>query len=144
MLCDTPEILSDKSLSTISNTGNKSKGTRANDKIIGFGEQEALAWLDPEHKEGEEPPIRGIDTTKSTGLLRELIGYSRDINTDRVSALIMLMILRADRDRITIVSKTQSIKTKSSDSMWKRAYNKHYNLGPNISIKNGSLNIGGN
>lgn len=144
LLCDTPEILADRSLSNISTVANKSKGTRTNEKIIGFGEQEALSWLDPEQREGEPPVVRGIDTTSSVGLCRELIGYSRDINTDRVSALIMVMILRADRDRITNVSKTQSIKTKSSDTMWFKAYNKNFMAKPKMRMNNGSLDILGN
>jgi len=144
LLCDTPEILSDKSLSTVHNVGNKSKGTRvggnsAGNKIITFAENELLAYLDEESYDDEEK--RNLDIIPSVGLLRELIGYSRELNTDRVSAFNMLMILRADRDRITQVSKTQSVKTKSTDSMWFRAYNKNYKSSPNYQIKNGSLII---
>jgi hypothetical protein len=129
LLCDTPEILSDKSLSKPSNIGNKSKGTRVSGNktgsgVINFGINEALAWLEAPAYDRPEG-TRVMDTIQSPALLRELIGYSPQINCDRVSSLILLMIIRADRQRITEVSKSQSIKTKASDPIFRNAYRKN-------------------
>lgn len=129
LLCDTPEILSDKSLSKQSNIGNKSKGTRVSGNktgsgVINFGINEALEWLESPAYDKPEG-TRVMDTIQSPALLRELIGYSPQINCDRVSSLILLMIIRADRQRITEVSKSQSIKTKASDPIFRNAYRKN-------------------
>lgn len=124
LFCDTPEILSDKSMVKVSSIGNKSKGARVNSNIINFGLNELLEWLSAQAYDREEG-IRNIDTIRSPQLLRELISYSPQINCDRVSALILLMILRADRQKITDMAKTNSIKTKSADPIWTKSYNQN-------------------
>ena len=116
-MCDTPEILSDKSIVKIQAIGNKSKGTRVSGNssgsgVVSFGVNEILAWLESQAYDKPEG-VRVMDTIKSPALLRELINYSPQINCDRVSSLILLMILRADRQKITEVSKTSSIKSKA-------------------------------
>lgn len=121
IFADTPEILTDKSLLKASTIGNKSKGTRINDSIASFGLNEILQWLEGQAYD-KEPGVRNMDVIRSPQLLRELIGYTPQINCDRVYALIALMILRADRQRITEMSKTQSIKTKASDPIWLKGY----------------------
>lgn len=124
LMCDTPDILSDKSLSKASSAGNKSKGTHANTAINNYGVNEALEWLETQAYDRDEG-IRNLDTISSPGLLRELISYSPQINCDRVSALGLLMIIRADRQRITDMSKSSSIKTKASDPLWSKLYDKN-------------------
>ena len=131
LLADTPEILTDKSIVKAQTVGNKSKGTRisgnsSGNNVVGFGINETLAWLESQAYDKPEG-TRVMDTIKSPALLRELINYSPQINCDRVSSIILLMILRADRQRITEVSKVQSIKTKASDPLFSRAYNKKKN-----------------
>ncbi len=121
IFADTPEILTDKSLLKVSTIGNKSKGTRINDSIASFGLNEILQWLEGQAYD-RDLGVRNMDVIRSPQLLRELIGYTPQINCDRVYALIALMILRADRQRITEMSKTQSIKTKASDPIWLKAY----------------------
>lgn len=128
LFCDTPDILADKSIVKIQTIGNKSKGTRVSgnqsgSNVVGFGINETLSWLESQAYDKPDG-TRNMDTIKSPALLRELIGYSPQINCDRVSSLILLMILRADRFRITESSKTESVKTKSSDPLFKNAYMK--------------------
>ena len=121
LLVDTPEIIADKGLAKISNIGNKGKGTRINDQIAGYGLGEILEWLEAPAYDREEG-VRNLDTIRSPQLLRELISYTPEINCDRVYALIALMILRADRKRVTELSKTNSIKSKTADPLWRKAY----------------------
>lgn len=133
LFCDTPEILSDKSIGGKSGVGNKSKGTRiggnANGSpIITYGVNEILAWIEAPAYDKPEG-TRVMDTLQGPQLLRELISYSPQLNCDRISSLILLMIIRADRKRITDVSKTQSIKSKASDPLWARPFgNNNRNL----------------
>jgi hypothetical protein len=123
LLCDTPEILKDESLIKTSNIGNKSKGTRTNASIIDWGLRLVLTYLETQAYDKPEG-YRNMDTIKSPAILKELISYSPEINTDRVSALIMLMILREDRARITDISRRERIKTKANDRFWKKHFNK--------------------
>lgn len=127
LLVDTPDILADKSIVTISKIGNKSKGTRTNEKVAQFGLDEILEWLEAQAYDREEG-IRNLDVLRSPQLIRELIGYSPQINCDRVSALIALMILRADRKKITDRSRTQSVKTKTSDPIWRKGFGNNAKL----------------
>lgn len=124
LFCDTPEILSDKSMVKVSAVGNKSKGTRVNPSIISYGINGILAWLESPAYDREDG-VRVLDTINSPQLLRELISYSPQINCDRVSSLVLLMILKDDRQKITDVAKTQSIKTKASDPIWFKSFNKN-------------------
>ena len=133
LFCDTPEILSDKSIGGKGGVGNKSKGTRVGGNangspIINYGVNEILSWIESPAYDKPEG-TRVMDTLQGPQLLRELISYSPQLNCDRISSLILLMIIRADRKRITDVSKTQSIKSKASDPLWSRPFGgNHKNL----------------
>lgn len=120
LLVETPEILKDQNLAKGSSLGNRALGTNTNSRIITWGINEYLQWLEKESYNDDN--LRNLDTIKSPALLKESISYTSDINADRVSAMIMLMILRADLERATLISKEKSIKTKAQDSFWKRAY----------------------
>lgn len=133
LFCDTPEILSDKSIGGKGGVGNKSKGTRVGGNangspIINYGVNEILSWIEsPAYDKSEG--TRVMDTLQGPQLLRELISYSPQLNCDRISSLVLLMIIRADRKRITDVSKTQSVKSKASDPLWSRPFGgNHKNL----------------
>jgi len=126
LFCDTPEILSDKSIGGKAGVGNKSKGTRVGGNangspIINYGINEILSWIESPAYDKPEG-TRVMDTLQGPQLLRELISYSPQLNCDRISSLILLMIIRADRKRITDVSKTQSVKSKASDPLWSRPF----------------------
>jgi len=121
LLAETPEILRDQSLVKSTGAGNKGVGTSNNERIINWGLSLTLSYLEEQAYDKPEG-TRNLELIKSPGFIRELLSYSKDINTDRVSAFIMLMILREDRRRVTELSKSNSIKTKTQDSFWNRAY----------------------
>jgi len=123
LLVETPEILKDQNLLKGSTIGNKSLGTNTNDAIINWSLGLTLSWLEAEAYDKKEG-TRNLEILLSPALLKELIGFSRDVNADRVSALGMVMILKEDRIRITENSRNSSIKTKSQDSFWNKAYGK--------------------
>ena len=128
LLCETPEILKNQNLVKGSSVGNKSLGTNTNEEVTMFGLREILSWLESQAYD-EDDGVRNIDTINSTGLLKELISYSKDINTDRVSGLIMTMILRSDRKRMTDISKSNSIKSITSDPKWRKPFGGNRNKG---------------
>lgn len=122
LLVETPEILKDQNLIKAgTGVGNKSLGTTTNDAIINWGLGLILSWLEAPAYEREEN-VRNMDLILSLGLIKELISYSKDINTDRVSALIMVMILKSDRQRITEMARASSTKTKGQDKFWDKAF----------------------
>jgi hypothetical protein len=124
LLAETPEILRDMSMIKATTSGNKSIGTSTNERIINWGLSLLLTYLEEQAYDKPEG-TRNLELIKSPALIKELVAYSKEINTDRVSALIMLMILREDRKKITEASKAQSVKRKTESSFWYRAYNKN-------------------
>lgn len=102
LLCDTPQYLRD--IEEVKNIlhGNKSKGTRTTQGVIEEGKRLQRSWMlgkytyiDPEtEKETNKLMLR---TIKSLGYLEEAYEWNEDGNFDRVSAMDMVMILRADR-----------------------------------------------
>jgi hypothetical protein len=96
-LVDTPKILTDTQLIKAVGFGNKSKGTHATKEINSWGMQLLANWMLEDKKiveEDKEKTILKLHTIRSIGLLKECIAWSPDINTDRISAMGMVMILR--------------------------------------------------
>ena len=59
--------------------------------LLDAGEKYLKAWLLEERDYIDGKPILNLDTIDSPGLLKELIKYSRRLNTDRVSSFYMIM-----------------------------------------------------
>jgi len=114
-LCDTPESLRDVADITISKIGNKRKGTTASKPVNAYGLRLILDWLlAPAYgKDSEE--ILNLHTIKSVGLLRELLNYNNTGNFDRVSALIMLMILKEEKVKYIERAQKQKVNDVASD-----------------------------
>lgn len=126
LLCDTPESLKDVADITISKVGNKRKGTTASTPINAYGLRLILDWLlTPAYGEETDSNILNLHTIKSPGLLRELINFNPDGNFDRVSALIMLMILREDRIKYMTKKQEKKIQELSSDPFFERHFKPH-------------------
>lgn len=123
LLVETPEILKDQNFTKGTGIGNKSLGTNTNEAIINWSLGLILSWLEDEAYDKVDG-TRNLDILLSPAMVKELISFSKDINCDRVSALGMLMILKEDRKRITEMAKNDSIKTKSSDPFWNKAFGK--------------------
>lgn len=123
LLCDTPESLRDIGDIAISKVGNKRKGTMTSPPIIAHGLRLILDWLlTPAYGEDEGSNILNLHTIKSEGLLRELMNYNPNGNFDRVSALIMLMILKEDRFKQIESRKKDKVKDLSQDPFFDRNY----------------------
>jgi hypothetical protein len=124
LLAETPQILSDVDIAKISSIGNKKFGTVASQKVNGYGRRLILSWLLREAYGKEEEGIMNMHLLRSVALLKELIVWTEDINADRVSAMIMLMIYRedviADVDRQAMPTPSMS-----SNKFWDNSY-KHY------------------
>jgi hypothetical protein len=104
MLMDRPEILSDKDFVKGSTIGNTTKGFPSHENIKAWGRTLIREWLlapAVDQPEGIDPEdqfakVRNMHTLRSPALLEELITWNPDGNFDRVSALIALMIARAE------------------------------------------------
>ena len=102
-LADTPQILRDMDFIKQTNLyGNKAKGTHANQQINKFGRLRWADWMLTETDDStvENPKLK-LQTLRSTALIEECIKWNQDGNFDRVSAGIMLFILREDRFKRT-------------------------------------------
>jgi len=109
-LCDTPEVLKDMDYAKGGAFGNRSKGTTASKPINAWGRKLQADWLvsqayqiiEDEEKDElgniiDKPSLMNLHKVRSLGYLKELLAWNPDDNFDRVSAMGMLMILRADR-----------------------------------------------
>jgi hypothetical protein len=124
LLCDTPESLKDIADITISKIGNKSKGTHTSPPITAYGLRLILDWLlTPAYGEEEGSEVLNLHTIRSIGLLNELINYNKDGNFDRISALIMTMILREELYKFRNRKQEQKIKALSEDDFFSRNFN---------------------
>jgi hypothetical protein len=111
LLCDTPESLKDVADVTISKVGNQAKGTHTSTPVTAYGLRLILDWLlEPAYGEEETSEVLNLHKIESIGLIQELMNYNPNGNFDRVSALIMVMILR--EDKIKFISKRQEQKVK--------------------------------
>jgi intein/homing endonuclease len=104
LLCDTPQILKDMDYVKGSAYGNKSKGTNSGKMINAWGRRLQKDWLitpayQQEYDEDGNQVGEKLNMHCERGIayIEELIAWNIEINADRVSAMGMLMIYRADR-----------------------------------------------
>ncbi len=126
-LCDVPQILKDMELVKDTNLyGNKAKGTRANKMINQWGRQLQADWLNTEATSNQEGDNRlNLHRLRGLAYIEELIKWNEDGNFDRVSAGIMLFILREDKYRAIQSAKNrmdEHIKTVADDKFFTRNY----------------------
>jgi len=125
LLCDTPEIVRDMDMGTISRIGNKSKGCNSSKKLNQWGRRLQATWMVQsayiQNEEEEEKQLLNLHKIRSIGYIKEAISWHEDINADRISAMGMLMILRADREQRIVVF-NESEKGLESDSFWDRSF----------------------
>ena len=80
-----------------------------------------------EEGEEKEEVLLNLHKIRSIGYIKEAIAWNADINADRVSAMGMLMILRADREqRLPEFEATSS--GLEEDDFWSRGYGTANNL----------------
>ena len=110
LLADSPDILRDMEIVKSALYGNRSKGTRTTKEVIKLGKTLQRQWmLSPYEEERYEESsgetismtIPNLRRIRSIGYIKECIAWNPDINTDRVSAMDMVMILREDRAKMT-------------------------------------------
>jgi len=98
LLAETPEILRDMDIQKTSRTGNKGLGTSANVAVNNWGLELQLEWLEGKAYDRTDE-LMNLYLIKSPAYLRELILFDGKRNTDRVSAMGMLLIYRQDKLR---------------------------------------------
>lgn len=141
LLAESPDILRDMEIVKSALYGNRSKGTRTTKEVIKLGKTLQRQWmLTPYEQErydettGEtiSMTIPNLRRIRSIGYIKECIAWNPDINTDRVSAMDMVMILREDRAKMTtkfeedknINSETFFHDDPFLDSNWQKAVSK--------------------
>jgi hypothetical protein len=124
LLADTPEIIRDQDMGTISRIGNKSKGVNSSKKINAWGRRLQAQWmLKPAYvQEDADENLLNIHKIRSIGYIKEAIAWNPDVNADRVSAMGILMILRADRERMDLHYEDDTVDELAGNSFWDKSY----------------------
>lgn len=122
LLEDTPQALKDAESQKGNFTGNRSKGVYNTDKLKYWGEQELLPNYLDSQAYGAEKGVTNLQIFKSLGALREMTYYNGKVNTDRISSLGILMIVRELKLKHKIEVKKKKRKL-SSDDFWNRHRN---------------------
>lgn len=102
MLADCPEYLKEREVIKYSTTGSSSKGVQALPAVIALAEDFIRDWLLMEHIENKVNDKGELETVYTPGvyllwgraMIQELISYGKGSNTDRVSALMQIMLYR--------------------------------------------------
>lgn len=132
-LCDTPQVLRDMDYVKGISFGNRSKGTPANKAVNSWSRKLQADWLigiayNPFEKDEvdelgqlkEKPQLLNLHRIRSIGYLKELLAWNPDDNFDRISAMGMVMILRADREKFEQHRFEEKVKTVLDDPWFKR------------------------
>lgn len=95
LLADNLEILSDRGISMFKGEGNRSKGTMGTHPVQKHGRDLIKTYLVNVSPGTEE--VLNVHRIRSIPLLKELMYWNPEGNFDRVSALSMLMLYRAEK-----------------------------------------------
>jgi hypothetical protein len=131
-LCDVPQVLRDMEfVKGVGLYGNKAKGTLANDRVNKWGRLLQADWMNSKAitQEDEEERLN-LHGLRGLAYIEECIKWNSDGNFDRVSAGIMLFILREDRyKRTQSAMKNQDMKivSNANDNFFKKNYKPNTN-----------------
>ena len=121
LLADTPESLRDVVDIKVNKIGNQAKGTTASKSVNAYGLRLLLDWLLlPAYGEHENSEKLNLHTIESVGLIQELMNFNGKGNFDRVSAMIMVMIIREDKIKYLVRSQQNRINSLAVDPFFKR------------------------
>jgi len=130
-LADTPQILKDMDFVKQTNLyGNRAKGTHANAQINSWGRLLQADWMLTKAHGDEKDERRNLHRLRSFAYIEECIKWNSDGNFDRVSAGIMLFILREDRVKRTqsaMKNNEKPVKSLSNDPFFNRNFGKPSN-----------------
>lgn len=147
LLAETPELLKDEANVSIRRSGNSKYGTPVGGSggVKKYGIQLIEVWLE-EQALGMDEHVTNVQTIRSEGILKELISYNPDpeYNFDRISALIMLLVLVEDRYRLIKQEKENQSKPKRSGLADDPFFTKNYDKRINNKINsNKNISLGG-
>jgi hypothetical protein len=147
-LCDTPQVLKDMDQAKGSMTGSRMKGTCTNKMLNAFGRKMQADWMmspaqsneDEERDEAgnviKKEVVRNLFKIRSIGYLKEALAWNPDGNFDRIAAMSMVMILRADRIKYEHNKYQDRLKTIYDDPWFRKFDTKHTKHGLRYSETN--------
>ncbi len=125
-LADVPQILKDMDMVKQTNLyGNKAKGTHANKTINSWGRLLQADWQVTKAYGDDEDTRLNLHRLRGLAYIEECIKWNADGNFDRVSAGIMLFILREDRAKRTNSIKNRDVnkfKSLSNDPFFNKNF----------------------
>jgi hypothetical protein len=107
------------------------KGTTATEQVNKYARELVKTWM-YEAAYSAEDGVTNTHTIKSIALLKELIFWNSDGNFDRVSALMMLMILKEDRFKLVASEEEDRLNNMANHPFFTKHYGQQNNIMANI------------
>ena len=142
MLADCPEYLKERDMIKYSLSGSSAKGVQALPAIISFAQDLIKDWLLKEYVTNIEDKNGQLETVSVPGvyklwgraMIKEMLSYGPGANTDRVSALMQVMLYRQEFQILYGEGEPDKDNLGSSDSAddeffdrdWNRYRQKHH------------------
>ena len=123
LLADQPECLRDIIQDS---TVSRKKGMHMTTELKNYGEGLIKTWL-IEPYDDRNPDIKNLHKLRSQGLLKELIAYDGDINTDRAMAFMILMYYLLELRKYK-VEQQKEIRTIADSEFWNLSHYKKRRL----------------
>lgn len=126
-LCNTPDIVKSMEIAR-EGRGNRSKGTPSGVKLNAQARAWQAQWMKEKYKQAEEGEenILNVHRIRSIAYLIECEDWNRDGNFDRVSAMGMVMILRAEKLFTLDMSMSMKVYYGEDDEFFKDTFDNIY------------------
>lgn len=137
LLADTPEYLRDRQIIKTIGYGNNAKGITASVAVKRYGYSLIRDWLikpittiTKEDGEDKEITMANLYRIRNRALLKELVNWNPEINVDRISSLIQLMLYREEKmvlyqGDLAGGKSRQAVKGLESDDYFERNYRRY-------------------
>jgi len=126
LLEETPKFLGDIMDIKFSSIGNQKYGVTTGNKVIIKHCEDLVNDYLVQQAYDKPEGVLNMHTIKSPAILKELYMYNRDMNTDRVSAMFMVILARQSRLKFIDTSRNSTKRIMSSnDPFWNNAYNRN-------------------
>ena len=142
ILADTPEFITDKQTLKPKNiVNNTTKGINVGKELNAYGRRLQVDWMlenayeefdiNAEETDEPKPVTNNIHKIRSIGYIKECIAWNPDLNTDRISAMSMVMIYDMALTEYGTKTSKEKSNTLANDKFFNRKYRSRHIMNDN-------------